>query len=323
MRLSVTLLPLRYLADHSCSNIYVQLFSLPMPLPNLIFLENLLNGLTLGALYALVTLGLVLTFSVIDLVNFAQGDLFMAGGYTLYLLQKVIPSNLYFVTVLIVILLTAAYSVVIERVAIHPIINRSWRVHAITTLGISIILENLALLIFTADPKETPTIYSDRILYLFSVRVSIQRLIIIITTLIIFMGLQWFVRRTKLGKTMRAVSQNRDMCLVVGIDVRKIAMITFAIAGGITGIAAALITPLFSVYPNMGALLTLEALAAIVMGGMGQVNGAIYSALILGMVEGLYGGYVSFAYKTVISFSLFVLVLLVRPRGLFGKKIGL
>jgi branched-chain amino acid transport system permease protein len=281
----------------------------------------MLNGLTLGAFYALVTLGLVLTFSVIDLVNFAHGDIFMVAGYTSYLLLTLQGLHLpYLVVIVLVMLLTALYAVIIERVAIHPIINRSWRTHAITTIGLSIILQNLALILFSSDPRQISTAMASNIVTLAGIRISVQRLLILLVVILAFIGLQFFVKRTKLGKVMRAVSQNREMCVAVGINVRQVATITFAIGGVITGLAAALITPLFTVYPTMGGLLTLKALAAIVMGGMGQVNGAIYAAFIIGIVEALFGGYVSFAYKDVISFGLFILVLFLRPQGLFGKR---
>jgi branched-chain amino acid transport system permease protein len=289
-----------------------------------IFLEHILNGLTLGGLYALVTLGLALTFSVIDLVNFAHGDLFMLGSYTLFVLLNLQSVSLpYGIIVIIVILATALYSVVIERVAIHPIIHKSWRTHAVTTLGLSIVLQNAALVIFTSDPKQAPTPLTSTIVAPLGIRTSVQRLLILAVVVVIFIGLQWFVHKTKLGKTMRAVSQNPEMCEVVGINVRRVALITFAIGGGITGLAAALIAPLFSVYPTMGALLTLKALAAIVVGGMGQVNGALYAAFSFGIIESLFGGYVSFAFKDVISFGVFILVLFIRPRGLFGRRVGL
>ncbi len=292
-----------------------------MPLPLEILIEHLLNGLTLGAFYALVTLGLVLTFSVIDLVNFAHGDLFMVAGYTTFLLLTLESIHLPYVVVIpLVMLFTALYAIVIERVAIHPIIDRSWRTHAITTIGLSIILQNAALILFSSDPRQITTQMASSPVTVLGIRISLQRLLILLVVVLVFLGLQWFVRRTKLGKVMRAVSQNREMCAAVGINVRRVATITFAIGGAITGLAAVLIAPLFTVYPTMGGLLTLKALAAIVMGGMGQVNGAIYASFIIGMVEALFGGYVSFAYKDAISFGLFILVLFFRPHGLFGRR---
>jgi len=287
-----------------------------------LFLEQLLNGLTLGSLYALVTLGLVLTFSVLNVVNFAHGDLFMISGYTLYLLLNFTPLP-YWVIVILVILLTAVYSVILERVTIHPILDKSWRAHVIATLGLSIIIQNAAMWFFTTDPRHVPTVYTTQIITFFGIRASLQRWIVLATAILIFFLVQWFVRYTKLGKTMRAVSQNQQVCQLFGINTRWVAIVTFAIGGAITGLAAALVSPLFNVYPHMGSMLTLKSLAAIIMGGMGQVNGAIYASFILGIIESLFGGYISLAYKDVAAFGFFILVLFLRPNGLFGKRIGL
>lgn len=285
-------------------------------------LEQLLNGLTLGSLYALVTLGLVLTFSVFNVVNFAHGDLFMISGYTLFLLLNV--TNLpYWLIVLLVVLLTAVYSVIMERLTINPILDKSFRSHIIATLGLSIIIQNAAIWFFTTDPRHVPTVYTTQIVTLFGIRASLQRWIVLAVTVLVFIGLQWFVRYTKLGKTMRAVSQSQTVSRLLGVDTHRISIITFAIGGAITGLAAALVSPLFNVYPQMGSMLTLKALAAIIMGGMGQVNGAIYASFIIGIIESLFGGYVSLAYKDVAAFVFFIVVLFLRPNGLFGKRIGL
>lgn len=296
-----------------------------MPIEVAIFIENIINGLTLGAFYALMTLGLALIFGVARLVNFAQGDIFMVGGYALFLLLTfsglAIP---YPIIVVLVVIITAMVGLLLERVVIHPILNRSWRVQAVATLGLSIVLQNLALIQFTSDPKQVPTPYTRQILEVLEVRVSAQRIIVLVMVVLVFIALQWFVKRTTLGKAMRAVSQNREMCEVVGIDVKRIATITFMISAGLAGLAAALMAPLFSVTPTMGSLLTLKALAAVILGGLGSVNGAFYAAFLLGLVEALFGGYVNYAYRDVVSFGLFVLILFVRPQGLFGgRKVGL
>ena len=295
-----------------------------MPIEVVIFIEHIINGLTLGAFYALITLGLSLIFGVARLVNFAHGDIFMVGGYTLFLLLNLSGITLpYPLIVVLVVVVTALVGLLIERVVIHPILNRSWRVQAVATLGISIVLQNLALILFTSDPKQTPTIYSRQIIEIMDIRISVQRLIILVAVIFIFLALQWFVKHTQTGKARRAVSQNREMCQIVGIDVPRIAMITFAISSGLAGLAAALMSPLFSVMPTMGSLLTLKALAAVILGGLGQVNGAFFAAFLLGLVEALFSGYVSYAYRDVVSFGLFVLILFVRPQGLFGRRVGL
>jgi branched-chain amino acid transport system permease protein len=295
-----------------------------MSIEVIIFIEHLLNGLTLGALYAMVTIGLALIFGVARLVNFAHGDFFMVGGYILFFFLSMSGLGLHYVLIVpLVVLVSAGFAVGVERLAISPIIDKSWRVHAVATLGISIILQNLALILFTSDPKQTPSPYSSQIVDVMGVRISMQRLIILAVVLVVFFGLQWFIKQTKTGKAMRAVSQNREMCAVVGINVRRISVITFAISGGLAGLAAALLAPLLSVRPEMGVLLTLKCLAAVILGGLGHLNGAIYAAFLLGIIESLFGGYVSFAYRDVVSFGIFILVLFVRPQGLFGRKVGL
>jgi len=289
-----------------------------------IFLEHLLNGLTLGAFYALVTTGLALIFGVARLVNFAHGDLFMVGGYIMFLLLTLPGVSIpYPIIVLLAVLITALFGMALERVAIEPIINKSWRLQAVATLGISIVLQNVARMVFASDAKEVPTPFSTTIVSVLGIRMSAQRLIILVAAALVFIGLQYFVRYTKLGKAMRAVSQNREMCAVVGIDVKRIVLLTFAISAGLAGLAAALIAPLYSVTPTMGSLLTLKALAAVVMGGLGVINGGIYAAFGLGMIEAFFAGYVSFAYKDVVVFGLFILFLFVRPQGLFGKKLAI
>lgn len=292
-----------------------------------IFAEHLLNGLTLGAFYALVTLGLALIFGVARLVNFAHGDFFMVGGYTLFLLQSTAAtaSLPYSVKILVVVIVLALFGLLFERLVIHKVIDRSWRVHLVATLASSMILVNLALLYFTSDPKAIHTQYTTEFVELAGIRTSVQRALILATVIVAYLALQWFLYRTKTGKAMRAVSQNRDMCTVVGINVNHIALVTFAISAALAGLAAALLTPLFSVSPAMGSLITIKGLTAVIMGGLGQIAGGFYAAFILGLTESLFAGYVpgGFAYRDVVAFVLLIVVLLFRPNGLFGKKIGL
>jgi branched-chain amino acid transport system permease protein len=288
--------------------------------------DHLLNGLTLGAFYALVTAGLALIFGVARLVNFAHGDFFTVGGYLLFSLLAVDKINLpYPVLVLLVTLAMVIFGIIFERLVAHPVIEKPWSVHMVATMGSSIIISNALLLIFTSDPKHTPTIFARSYLDFLGMRTSYQRLIVLAVALLVFLALQWFLRRTTWGKAMRAVSQNRETCVVVGIDIRRVSMITFAISSGLAGLAGVLLAPLYTVMPSMGALVTLKGLAAVVLGGMGHLNGSLLAAFLIGMVESFFGGYVpaGFAYKDVATFTLMMLVLVFKPQGLFGKKIGL
>ena len=289
-----------------------------------VFIDSLLNGLTLGAFYALVTLGLALIFGVARLVNFAHGDFFMIGGYVLFLLQSSTAVSYW----LIVVLTTAAlvlFGLLFERLVVDDIIERPWWVHLVATLASSIILSNAALLIFRSDPKQVPTQYSSTIVGILGAQTSVQRLLVLGAVVVVFLWLRWFLNHTWTGKAMRAISQNREMCAVVGVDIRRMTLITFAISAGLAGLSASLLAPLYSVSPTMGSLITLKALAAVVMGGLGQVTGGFYAAFILGLVESFFAAYVpdGFAYKDAASFAIFLVVLMVRPYGLFGRKVGL
>jgi branched-chain amino acid transport system permease protein len=293
----------------------------------LILAELILNGLTLGAFYALVTLGLALIFGVVRLVNFAQGEFFMVGAYVLFLLQTAerLPELPYTAQVMATILAMVGFGILFERIVVHKIIDKSWRVHLVATLASAIILANLAFLIFSSDPKQVPTPYTGTYVEVGDIRTNVQRLIVVVVCILAYILLQIFLHRSKTGKAMRAVSQNRDMAVVVGIDIRRISVVTFAISAGLAGLSAALLAPLFTVMPYMGGLITLKSFAAVVVGGLGQITGGFIAAFLLGLVESLFAGYVpgGFAYKDVVAFALLILVLLIKPQGLFGRKIGI
>jgi branched-chain amino acid transport system permease protein len=290
-----------------------------------VFIDSLLNGLTLGAYYAMITLGLALIFGVARLVNFAHGDFFMVGGYVLWLLQNTAVAIPYPLIVILTTLILGIFGIIFERLVVHDIIERSWRVHLVATLAASIILSNAALLIFRSDPKQVPTQYSGTFVAFLDAQTSVQRIIVFAIVIIVFIWLQWFLTNTWTGKAMRAVSQNRDTCVVVGIDIRAITVVTFGLSAALAGLAASLLAPLYSVAPAMGGILTLKALAAVVMGGLGQVTGGFYAAFVLGLVESFFAAYVpdGFAYKDAAAFAILLAVLMFRPHGVFGRKVGL
>jgi branched-chain amino acid transport system permease protein len=185
------------------------------------------------------------------------------------------------------------------------------------------VLTNLAIIVFGTQPKEVPTTLAARVLDVGGVRVAWQRLLVLGASLMIFAALHAFVARTRTGRAMRALSQNREACAVVGVDVQQVAMVTFALSAGLAAVAAALVSPLFNIFPDMGTALTLKAFAAVVAGGFGYVNGAIAASFLIGLTEALAGSYVSYAYKDAIAFLVMIAVLLWRPQGLFGRRIGI
>lgn len=285
-------------------------------------LEQTIHGLTLGSMYAMVATGLALMFGVVGLINFAHGEFFMLGAYAFWFAFDVLGLP-YPLAGLAAAAAMAVFGIVYQRTVIHAILGRSWHVQLIATLATSIVLTNLAILVFGAQAKEVPTRLSSTILQWGELRIAAHRLLVLGASVVIFAGLRWFVRRTKMGKAMRAMSQNREACAVVGIDVQRVALVTFALSALLAGGAAALVTPLFNIFPDMGALLTLKAFAAVIVGGFGDVQGAIVASFLIGITESLAAGYVSYAYKDAIAFVIMIAVLLWRPRGLFGHRIGI
>jgi branched-chain amino acid transport system permease protein len=287
-----------------------------------ILLLHLINGVTLGAMYALVALGLSLVFGVVRLVNFAHGELYMLAGYALIFLyiDNDIPYGL---AVVLTLAAMAVAGLIFERLVVRPVLNRSWRVQLIATFAASMVISNTAIHIWGSIARSAPTDLSKAILHMGAISIAAQRLLVLAVALASFAGLALFIKHTRIGTAMRAMSQNREACAVYGIDIKRVSQVTFVIGAGLAALAGALITPLYNVSPAVGSFLTLKAFAAVVVGGLGQTTGVIVAAFILGIVEALFGGYVSFAYRDAAAFIAMVLILLLRPRGLFGARIGI
>ena len=281
-----------------------------------------MHGLTLGSMYAMVAAGLALMLGVARLINFAHGEFFMLGAYAFWFGYRELGLP-YAVAGLLAPAVMVGFGIAYQRTVIRAILSRSWHVQLIATLATSIVLTNLAIIVFGTQPKEVPTMLSSRILDVGGVRLAWQRLLVLAGALLIFWALGWFVTRTRAGKAMRAMSQNREACAVVGVDVQRVAMTAFALSAALAALAAALVSPLFNIFPDMGTALTLKAFAAVVAGGFGYVNGAIAASFLIGIAEALTGSYLSYAYKDAIAFLIMIAVLLVRPQGLFGRRIGI
>ncbi len=285
-------------------------------------LEQVIHGLTLGSMYALVAAGLALMFGVVRLINFAHGDFFMLGAYVFWwgFRELALP---YPVAAAIAVAGMAGFGLAYQRTVVRAVLGRSWHVQLIATLATSIVLTNGAIIVMGTQPKEVPTRLSSAILDIGGFRIAGQRVLVLAASLVVFAALHWFVTRTKTGKAMRAMSQNREACAVVGVDVQRIALVTFGLSAALAAAAAALVTPLFNIFPDVGALLTLKAFAAVIVGGFGYVNGAIVASLLIGLAEALAAGYVSYAYKDAFAYLIMIAVLLWRPQGLFGRRIGI
>lgn len=287
-----------------------------------IILQQFLNGLALGALYALIASGVAIVFGIVQLVNFAHGEFYMMAAYLFFVLLVLVKLP-YTIAAIGTVLVMGAFGALLELVIIRPIVHRPWQTQLVATLGISVFLISIASVLFGTFPLRAFSPLSARILNVGSFDVSEQRLLLIGVTVVAFVILHQFIRRTKIGKAMRAVSQNREACVAVGIDVQLVSMVTFAIGAGLAGLAAALYVPLATINPTMGQLLIIKAFVVVIMGGFGRFDATIVAALLLGEIESFTIQYITTAFVDVLSFVAMIAVLLFRPYGLFGRRVGI
>lgn len=284
-----------------------------------LFLQQVLNGLTLGSIYGLVALGLTLVYGILHVPNFAHGALYMVGAYICYFTMVELGLNYWF-AIAAAAIVVAALSVICERLVFHPLRHAPPIHDKIAAIGILLFLEAVVQMHWGADFRRIPTPYNE-ILRLGDLTLPAQRLLIIVGAFSLMGVLHLYLKKTMTGATIVAMAQNREGAFLVGIDANRVAMMTFAIAGALAAVAAGLFAPINLVYPAMGHLVLLKAFVIIILGGMGSIPGAIIGGLIIGFSEALGGFYVSSTYKDVIAFVLLVVILSIKPTGLFTKGV--
>lgn len=282
-----------------------------------LFIQQILNGLTLGSIYSLVALGLTLVYGIMHIPNFAHGAFYMVGGFVAYsLMTKAgVP---YWPAMFCAAAVSAIIAMASERLVFRALENALPLHHMIAAIGILLFLEALAQAIWGAEFHRMPTPYTGSIT-LAGLSLPAQRMLIIVSAFLLMFALNLFLRKTLLGTAILAMAQNREGAFLMGIDANKISLLTFAIAGALAAVAAVLFAPINLVYPTMGELVIMKAFVIIILGGMGSIGGAIVGGLIIGMAEALSGFYVSSDYKDLIAFAVLVLILALRPEGLFTK----
>jgi branched-chain amino acid transport system permease protein len=283
------------------------------------FLQQVLNGLTLGGIYSLVALGLTLVYGILHVPNFAHGAFYMAGAFVSFHLMTRYGVN-YWLAMAGSAAFVAVLSTLAERLVFHPLRHHSGLHPMIAAIGMMLFLEATAQLIWGADFHRMQSPYSGMV-ELGGLTAPVQRLLIIAAAFLMMVVLHLFLKKTVTGSTIIAMAQNRDGASLVGIDANRVAMLTFAIAGALAAIAASLYAPINLVYPAMGNLVITKAFVIIILGGMGSVPGAIVGGLIIGFAESFGAFYISSDYKDIIAFVLLVLILSVRPQGLFTKGV--
>jgi branched-chain amino acid transport system permease protein len=284
-----------------------------------LFLQQAVNGIALGSVYALVALGLTLVYGVLKVPNFAHGALYTAGAYVAYVVLTALGYP-YVVGIVAAVTVVAALGAAMEWAVFRPLEGKS-PVHAmIAALGLLFFLEGTADVIWGPDFRQMPTPL-DGVVSLAGVNITEQRVLVVIAAVATMLGLYWLLKRTLVGMSIEAMAQDREGALLVGIDTTRVAVLTFAISGVLAAIAGSLIAPLVLVFPTMGAVIILKAFVIVILGGMGSVPGAIVGGYLLALAETMAGTYVAFAFSELIAFALLVLVLVVKPTGLFAKGV--
>jgi branched-chain amino acid transport system permease protein len=294
------------------------------------FVQQLINGLALGAVYALIALGYTMVYGILQLINFAHGEVYMLGAYLGIIVLGVLtylgvtayslPVAL-LITVLVSMAFCAAYGAVIERVAYRPIRNASKLAPLISAVGMSIILQNFVMLSQGKEYKNLPPLLPSEGFSLFGANVSPVQMFILSASILIMMGLQFFVAKTRLGKAMRATSQDRVMAGLVGININQVISITFMIGSSLAAVAGVMVTLYYGVvHFFMGYLAGIKAFTAAVLGGIGSIPGAMLGGFMLGLIENFCASYISSVYKDAFAFLVLIITLIIRPAGLLGQK---
>jgi len=285
------------------------------------FLQQGINGLSLGFVYALIAIGYTMVYGIIGLINFAHGEIFMVGAY--FGLFAAITLRLPFIPTLLVAMGGAAIvGVIIEKIAYKPLRKSPKLSILITAIGMSVLLQNLVRLKMSSDPQSYPdTLLPQKIINFAGLSIDNRQIIIILISIILVVLLQFIVFKTKTGKAMRAASFDKDAAALMGINVNSIISITFAIGSALAGAAGVLVGILYSsIDPYMGTMPGLKAFVAAVLGGIGIIPGALFGGIIMGLVETFSKVYISSSYSDAIAFSILIVILIVKPSGLLGKK---
>ncbi len=288
------------------------------------FLNHLINGFSLGSVYAIIALGYTMVYGIAKMLNFAHGDVIMVGAFAVFLSMTSLGASA-LLSLVIAMAVCTALGVLIEKVAYRPLRNASSSLAVlITAIGVSYLLQNLALLIFGADSKSFTSIVNLKAVKLFDGQVSISGTAIVTITacIVIMVGLTLFVNKTKAGQAMKAVSEDKGAAQLMGINVNATISLTFAIGSALAAVAGALMC---SAYPNLtpysGTMPGIKAFVAAVFGGIGSIPGAMIGGLLIGIIENIGKAYISSQMADAIVFAILVVVLLIKPTGILGKNI--
>ncbi len=287
-----------------------------------LLLQQVFNGLIVGSVYCLIAIGLTMIFGVMNIANFAHGDFSMLGAYfALYIIALTAGWFGWVGAMVFAAVGVGIIGLFVERFLFRPLLTRWTPIDIIMlSIGLFILMENGSQLLFGPTPKMISDPFRQQSVNLFLVSTSIIRILCFSFSCIAIFLLQLFLTKTKIGVAIRATSQNSTAALLMGVNIDLIYSMTFFVGSALAGLGGVLYGTIFAIFPHMGAMPTLKAFAITILGGMGNIKGAIFGGFILGVAETLGGTYISMEYKNAIGFVIIILVLLIIPHGLFGRR---
>lgn len=287
------------------------------------FISYLVNGISLGSIYALIALGYTMVYGIAKMLNFAHGDIIMVGGFTVFTAMSTEWCPVW-LSVVIGIIVCTVLGVVVEKVAYKPLRNASPLAVLITAIGVSYLLQNVALIIFgSASQSFTSVVKNVAPVTIGGVTISMETIISIVVSVIIMICLTFFINKTKAGKAMLAVSEDKGAAQLMGINVNSTISLTFAIGSALAGVASVLLCSSYpQISPYTGSMPGIKAFVAAVFGGIGSIPGAMIGGILLGVIENLSKAYISSQLSDAIVFLVLIVVLIVKPTGIMGKKIN-
>lgn len=280
--------------------------------------QLIINGLLLGGIYALISIGLTLIFGVLEIINFAHGEFLMLGMYAAYWLFQLYGVDPY-LSLLIILPLFFLIGLFVQRVTIQPIIDAPPLNQIFMTVGLSMVLQNAALFFWKADYRTVRTAYSGLALKTDGLIVSFPRLVAFVLAMMAIAALLLYLKKTYTGKAIRALAQERRAAMLMGINVYRTYQIAFGIGIACVGVAGVMLIPVYYTFPTVGSLFVLIAFVVVILGGYNSLIGALIGGLIIGLVEAFSGFFLSPHLKEAVYFVIFILILLFRPTGLFGR----
>ena len=281
--------------------------------------QLLVSGVMLGGIYAIMSIGLTLIFGVLKVVNFAHGEFLMLAMYVAWAITSVAGVNTY-TAIIVVVPALLVFGAFVYLLIIRPAVDKPHLVVVFATMGLSILMQNLALVLMTADLRDVPPLFGGTPFKLGPIYLRTELVLGFVISVTVTLALMIFIKRSYIGKAIRATVQDRDAALLMGINVPSLFMLTFAGGSALVGLAGCIMLPLYSTFPTVGLNFVLIAYVIVVLGGMGSMDGALLGGICIGLVQSLSGYYVAPAYGQMFYFLLFLLVMVCRPNGLLGQR---